>query len=142
MPEFIELEGISKTFPGLRANDNVSLKIKKGQVLALLGENGAGKSTLMKVLYGTYRADSGTIKIDGVPVTINSPADARALGIGMVFQSFMLIPAFTVVENVALSLKDIGLIIEKKDIERGIREISDKYNFDVDPNAYVWQLPM
>ncbi|MHB8628371.1 MAG: ABC transporter ATP-binding protein [Aggregatilineales bacterium] len=140
MPEFIELEGISKTFPGLRANDNVSLKIKKGKVLALLGENGAGKSTLMKVLYGTYRADSGTIKIDGVPVTINSPADARALGIGMVFQSFMLIPAFTVVENVELSLKAQGVFLNPKAIERGIREISDKYQFGMEPESYIWQL--
>lgn len=142
MAEFIELEGVSKTFPGLKANENVNLTIKKGQVHALLGENGAGKSTLMKVLYGTYRADSGTIKVDGVPVTINSPADARAAGIGMVFQSFMLIPAFTVIENIALSLKDLGLVIQKQDIEKGIREISDKYNFDVDPNAYVWQLSL
>ncbi|MBX3080498.1 MAG: ABC transporter ATP-binding protein [Anaerolineae bacterium] len=141
--DLIELEGISKTFPGLKANDSVNLKIKKGQVHALLGENGAGKSTLMKILYGTYRADEGgVIKVDGKPVTINSPADARALGIGMVFQSFMLIPAFTVIENVALSLKELGMIIDKKDIERGIREISDKYKFDVDPNAYVWQLPI
>ncbi len=142
MAEFIELEGISKTFPGLKANENVNLIIKKGQVHALLGENGAGKSTLMKVLYGTYRADSGTIKVDGKPVVINSPADARAAGIGMVFQSFMLIPAFTVTENIALSLKNLGVVISKKEIERGIREISDKYNFEVDPNAYVWQLSL
>src|SRR5258708_175983 len=142
MAEFIELEGISKTFPGLKANENVNLIIKKGQVHALLGENGAGKSTLMKVLYGTYRADSGTIKVDGKPVTINSPADARAAGIGMVFQSFMLIPAFSVTENSALSLKDLGVVIDQKEIERGIREISDKYNFEVDPNAYVWQLSL
>ena len=140
MAEFIELEGISKTFPGLKANDNVSLKIKKGQVLALLGENGAGKSTLMKILYGTYRADSGTISIDGKPVTIHSPADARALGIGMVFQSFMLIPAFTVIENIALSLKNQGFLLNKNEIEKGIREISDKYNFGIDPRSYVWQL--
>ncbi|MBI1278456.1 MAG: ATP-binding cassette domain-containing protein [Anaerolineaceae bacterium] len=142
MAEFIELEGISKTFPGLKANEDVNLKIKKAQVHALLGENGAGKSTLMKVLYGSYRADSGTIKVDGQAVTINSPADARAVGIGMVFQSFMLIPAFTVTENIALSLKELGLVIDKKEIEKGIREISDKYNFDVDPNAYVWQLSL
>jgi simple sugar transport system ATP-binding protein len=141
-PVFIELEGISKTFPGLKANDNVSFKIRKGQVLALLGENGAGKSTLMKILYGTYRADEGTIKVDGVPVTIHSPADARALGIGMVFQSFMLIPAFTVIENIALSLKDQGILLHPKAIEQGIREISDKYHFGIDPEAYVWQLPI
>src|SRR5258708_22924153 len=120
MAEFIELEGISKTFPGLKANENVNLIIKKGQVHALLGENGAGKSTLMKIMYGTYRADSGTIKIDGVPVTINSPADARTLGIGMVFQSFMLIPAFTVTEYVALSLKNLGMIIDKQAIAADI----------------------
>lgn len=143
MAEFIELEGISKTFPGLKANEDVNLIIKKGQVHALLGENGAGKSTLMKILYGSYRADpGGIIKVDGVPVTINSPADARAVGIGMVFQSFMLIPAFTVVENIALSLKELGIVIDQTEIARGIREISDKYHFDVDPNAYVWQLSL
>jgi simple sugar transport system ATP-binding protein len=142
MAEFLELQGISKTFPGLKANEDVNLVIKKGQVHALLGENGAGKSTLMKILYGTYRADSGTIKVDGVPVTINSPADARTAGIGMVFQSFMLIPALTVLENIALSLKDLGVVIHQGDIARGIREISDKYQFDVDPNAYVWQLSL
>jgi ABC-type uncharacterized transport system ATPase subunit len=143
MTAFIELEGISKTFPGLKANEDVHLTIKKGQVLALLGENGAGKSTLMKILYGSYRADAGgVIKVDGQPVTINSPADARALGIGMVFQSFMLIPAFTVTENIALSLKDAGIVINQKEIEQGIRKISDEYNFDVDPKAYVWQLSL
>jgi general nucleoside transport system ATP-binding protein len=142
MAEFIELEGISKTFPGLKANEDVNLTIKKGQVLALLGENGAGKSTLMKVLYGSYRADAGIIKVDGKPVTINSPADARALGIGMVFQSFMLIPAFTVTENIALSLKEAGIVINQKEIEQSIRKISDQYRFDVDPHAYVWQLSL
>ncbi|MEP7287402.1 MAG: ABC transporter ATP-binding protein [Chloroflexota bacterium] len=140
--DFIVLEGITKQFPGLRANDNVSLHIRKGKVLALLGENGAGKSTLMKILYGSYRADSGTITVDGKIVNIQSPADAREAGIGMVFQSFMLIPAFTVVENVALSLKHLGVVIDKAEIEKGIREISEKYNFGIDPEAYVWQLPI
>jgi general nucleoside transport system ATP-binding protein len=140
--DFIVLEGISKTFPGLRANDNVTLHIKKGQVHALLGENGAGKSTLMKILYGMYRADSGTIHVDGKPVNIQSPADARSLGIGMVFQSFMLIPAFTVLENVALSLKELGVVIDTAQIEKNIREISDKYNFEIDPKSYIWQLPI
>lgn len=142
MSDFIELEGISKTFPGLKANDNVNLIIKAGQVHALLGENGAGKSTLMKILYGVYQADSGTIKIDGKPVSIHSPADARAAGIGMVFQSFMLVPAFTVVENVALSLKELGVVINNREIEKRIREVSDQYQFGIDPKAYIWQLPI
>jgi len=101
----VKMRQITKTFPGVRANDCVDLDINSGEVLALLGENGAGKTTLMKVLYGLYRPDSGQILVNGEAVTINSPRDAIALGIGMVHQHFMLVPSLTVVENVVLGLR-------------------------------------
>ena len=142
MEDFIVLKGITKKFGDFVANNNIDFTIKKRQVHALLGENGAGKSTLMKLLYGVYPVDSGDIFIDGEKIEINSPHDAREAGIGMVFQSFMLIPAFTVIENVALSLKELGLTIDRKAIEKRILEISDKYGFDIDPRAKVWQLPI
>lgn len=142
MEDFVVLKGITKTFGSFVANNNVDFAVKKQQVHALLGENGAGKSTLMKLLYGVYQPDSGDVFVDGEKVVINSPHDARAVGIGMVFQSFMLIPAFTVIENVALSLKDLGLTIDQRDIEKRILELSDKYGFDIDPHAKVWQLPI
>jgi simple sugar transport system ATP-binding protein len=100
-----------------------------------------GHST-MKILYGIYRPDAGMIAIDGKPARIDSPADARAAGIGMVFQSFMLIPAFSVIENVALSLSDLGIVLDNRTIEARIKEISDRYDFGIDPQAKVWQLPL
>ncbi len=138
--DVLVVDGISKSFNGFLANDAISFRVQRGHVHALLGENGAGKSTLMKILYGVYRPDSGTIEIDGKPVEINSPADAQRAGIGMVFQSFMLIPAFSVLENVALSLRDQGFRLDTRAIEARIREISDAYGFDIDPYAKVWQL--
>ena len=98
----LELRGITKRFPGVIANDSVNLAISTGEVLALVGENGAGKSTLMNVLYGLYKADEGEILIDGVALNFHSPADAINAGIGMVHQHFMLVPVFSVAENVVL----------------------------------------
>src|SRR5579863_3194546 len=99
------MRNIVKRFPGVLANNNVNLTIRVGEIHALLGENGAGKSTLMQILYGFHSMDSGEIQVDGKPVTIESPKDAIALGIGMVHQEFMLVRRFSVVENVVLGLK-------------------------------------
>jgi simple sugar transport system ATP-binding protein len=140
--DFLVLEGITRAFGSLVANNNISLRVRRGHIHALLGENGAGKSTLMKILYGVYRPDAGTITVDGRQVQIRSPHDAREAGIGMVFQSFMLIPAFTVAENVALSLRNLGVVLDMAAIEAQIRTISDRYGFAVDPRAKVWQLPV
>ncbi len=140
----LELRKITKKFPGVIANDSVNLAISTGEVLALVGENGAGKSTLMNVLYGLYKADEGEILIDGTAVNFHSPADAIKAGIGMVHQHFMLVPVFSVAENVVLGsepTKRFGAL----DIERArnqVREVSDRYNLNLDPDAIVEDLPV
>jgi general nucleoside transport system ATP-binding protein len=132
---------IVKRFPGVLANDHIDLEARRGAVLALLGENGAGKSTLMKILYGMQQADSGEIRLDGKPVTIHSPADAIALGIGMIHQHFMLVQSLTVAENVALGLRSARRpMLDLRTITRGIRDLGERYGLKVDPNAYIWQL--
>ena len=113
----LELRGITKRFPGVVANDNVNLTLNTGEVLSLIGENGAGKSTLMSVLYGMYKADEGDIVIDGETQVFTSPADAIAAGIGMVHQHFMLVPVFTVAENVVLGVEPTGAL-GKLDIDK------------------------
>ena len=136
----LSLQGITKAFPAVLANDHIDLDIFSSEIHALLGENGAGKSTLMKILYGFYRADSGNIVLDGQHVQIESPADARKLQIGMVFQEFNLIPAFTVAENIALFLPDLKAVLNPREIDRKITEISARYDLQVNPHAHVSQL--
>ena len=137
---FLLLQGITKKFPGILANDRANLEVRRGEVHALLGENGAGKSTLMKVLYGFYRADSGQILQSGRPVQIRSPQDARSLRIGMVFQDFIQISALTVAENIALFLPDLPFLLTRERLFRRIEEISKRYELTVDPAAPVGQL--
>ncbi len=136
----LEMRGITKRFPGVVANDHVDLELFSGEVLALLGENGAGKSSLMNVLAGLYRPDEGAIFIRGEKVQIDSPRDAMSLGIGMVHQNFMLVDTMTVAENIVLGLKSIKPIPDMRKISARIREISEHYNLQVDPGAYIWQL--
>lgn len=135
-----ELRGITKAFPNVLANDHIDLNIWKGEIHALLGENGAGKSTLSKILYGFYELDSGEIRFLNKTVHFHSPQDARKLHIGMVFQNFTLIPAMTVVENIALFLPDLGLVLDRKQIIKKIDSISKRFHLEVEPLAPVWQL--
>jgi simple sugar transport system ATP-binding protein len=140
----LELRGITKRFPGVVANDSVDLTVEEGEVVALLGENGAGKSTLMNVLYGLYSADEGEIRIDDQPLTLGSPAESIAAGIGMVHQHFMLVPVFTVAENVILGIEPTnGLgVIKQREAEQRVRELSTQFGFDIDPHALVENLPI
>jgi len=139
MEPLVKMVGIRKTFPGVVANDDVDFELMPGEVHALLGENGAGKTTLMNILYGIYRPDSGRIYVKGKEVSINCPADAMKLGIGMVHQNFLLIDRFTVAENVALGFakKQIRPYVE---VKRRIIELGERYGLKVDPDAYIWQL--
>ncbi len=140
----LELRGITKRFPGVLANDDVSISVEEGEVVALLGENGAGKSTLMNVLYGLYQSDAGQILVDGTEIRPDSSRDAIDAGIGMVHQHFMLVPVFTVAENVALGQEPTGPlgVIDREAARRDVREISERYNLHVDPEAVIEDLPV
>lgn len=134
----LEMRDIRKTFPGVVANDNINLQLYPGEIHALLGENGAGKTTLMKILYGLYQADSGQIIINGQTVTVRSPKDAIDKGIGMVHQHFMLIPPFTVTENIILGMEPkSGIILDLKQAVREVQSISERYGLKIDPYAKV-----
>ncbi len=143
-PIVLEARGITKQFPGVLANDRIDLTLRKGEILALLGENGAGKSTLMNILYGLYHPDAGEIWIKGEKVTLHSPGDAIARGIGMVHQHFQLVPVMTVAENVMLGAEvtKAGGYIDKRAANRRVRELSEKYGLEIDPTAEVDDLPV
>ncbi len=140
----LELRGITKRFGTLVANNQISLTVEPGEIHALLGENGAGKSTLMNVLYGLYQADEGEIVLDGQAQKFRGPGDAMAAGIGMVHQHFMLIPVFTVAENVALGHEPtkFGGKLDMEAARKRVIEISDRFGFNVDPDALVEDLPV
>ena len=137
----IEGHGIVKRFPGVLANDHVDFEVRAGEVHALLGENGAGKTTLMRILYGLHQPDEGEIRINGEPVTIQSPADSIAHGIGMVHQHFMLVPTLSVAANVALGLPSSrGALLDLDVVSKRVGDLSEAYGLQVDPQALVWQL--
>lgn len=147
----LDAKGITKKFPGVLANDHVNFDLHRGEIHALLGENGAGKTTLMNVLYGLYKPDSGEVLVDGKPMELHSPKDAIHHGIGMVHQHFMLIPVFTVTENIMLGAEtdhrakqnDSPLVkLDRKEVAQRVREISHQYGLDVDPEAKVGDLPV
>ncbi|MFB7251676.1 ABC transporter ATP-binding protein [Microbacterium sp. NPDC056234] len=140
----LELRGITKRFGSLVANDHIDLVVEPGQIHALLGENGAGKSTLMNVLYGLYQADEGDILLDDVVQHFRGPGDAMAAGIGMVHQHFMLVPVFTVAENVMLGheqTKGVG-VLDIAAARAHVRAVADRFGFDIDPDAVVGDLPV
>jgi general nucleoside transport system ATP-binding protein len=140
----LELRGITKRFPGVLANDAVDLTVRSGEILGLLGENGAGKTTLMNILYGLYSADEGEILIDGRVQDFSGPGDAIDAGIGMVHQHFMLVPVFTVTENVVLGVEPTVAagIIDMRRARRQVREISQRYSLAVDPDALIENIPV
>ena len=136
----LSLRGVTKRFPLVLANDHIDLDVYQGEIHALLGENGAGKSTLVKILYGFYRADSGVVTMNSQLVEIHSPADARKLGIGMLFQDFSLIPAMSVAENIALFLEDLKMVIDMRQVDHRIQELAVRYNLQVRSQIKVAEL--
>lgn len=136
----LEMRHVTKQFPGVLANDDVSFDARPGEVHALLGENGAGKSTLMNILCGLYRPDSGSILVNGQAVEFHSPRDAIQAGVGMVHQHFMLVPSQSVAENVILGIKHLGFVLDTSRIEAEVARIGDEFGLPVDPRAKVWQL--
>ncbi len=143
MDTILEVKGITKKFPGVLANDHVDFNLKQGEIHALLGENGAGKSTLMNIIYGLTSPDEGEIFIKGEKVDFHSPKDAIACGIGMVHQHFMLVPVFTVAENIMLGSETLrNGVLDIPRVNRELKELSSQYGLDIDPTALVHDLPV
>ena len=140
----LELRGISKSFGALLANDSIDLRVETGEIHAILGENGAGKSTLMNIVYGLVAPDSGEILVDEVVKSIKEPSDALAAGIGMVHQHFMLVPVFTVAENIVLGHEKSGFAgrLDLNEVRERIKKVSDQFNFDVNPDELIEGLPV
>ena len=139
----LELKGITKKFNTLVANDQINLKVEKGEIHAILGENGAGKSTLMNIVYGLLEADSGTILVDGKQVAIKEPSDALNFGIGMVHQHFMLVPVFTVAENIVLGHEQSKRgILTLDEAKKKIQSIANEFKFDINPDSLIEDLPV
>jgi simple sugar transport system ATP-binding protein len=143
-PVVLEARSITKRFPGVVANDRVSLSLHRGEILALLGENGAGKSTLMNILYGLYHQDEGEILVRGQQVRVSNPHEAIALGVGMVHQHFQLVPVMTVAENIMLGMEVTrgGVFLDRQRARRQIRDISQQYGLEVDPDTLIADLPV
>ncbi|WNR42168.1 ABC transporter ATP-binding protein [Paenibacillus roseipurpureus] len=138
----LEAYQLVKRFGDLIANNEVNLKVMSGEVHAILGENGAGKSTLMKMISGVYRVDEGSMRWQGEDVQLHPPVKARALGIGMVYQDFRLVPALTVLENIALAVTEKGVLLNRKQLRQKIMDVTARYGIVVDPDAWVWQLDL
>ncbi|MGB2956896.1 MAG: ATP-binding cassette domain-containing protein, partial [Anaerolineales bacterium] len=143
IPLALEARKITKRFPGVIANNRVDFSLKKGEIHGLLGENGAGKSTLMNVIYGLYSADEGEIFINGEMVEINNPHDAIDLRIGMVHQHFMLVPVFSVTENIILGAEVMkGTTLDLNKARQEINRLSEGYGLKVDPRAIIEDIPV
>jgi general nucleoside transport system ATP-binding protein len=141
MDYIIEMLNITKEFPGIIANDNITLQIRRGEIHALLGENGAGKSTLMSVLFGLYKAEKGIIKVNGKDVRIKNPNDARTYGIGMVHQHFKLVQNFTVLENVVLGVETVkNGVLQMKEAREKVKSLSEKYNLFINPDDLIMDI--
>ncbi len=143
-PHALQVKQITKRFPGVLANDRIDFELRKGEIHAMLGENGAGKTTLMNIVYGLYHQDEGEILVNDQPVTIRDSNDAIRLGIGMVHQHFMLIPVFTVAENIILGTETVrnGIVLDRRTASARIRELSLQFGLEINPDAYVHDLPV